>query len=140
MVAILTPVLPQETLTCYPREPIELYDAFTGRSWPRKAVDLLVVSRIHGAYSWTQTSVHLVLFSKEFTDLTASELERFWNDLLPKTNILRWWSSRTPKDAAVKKVLKYIEMKMDNAQRFFEKKDRGFAMGFRAFRQMNRKG
>ena len=139
MVAILSPVVPRDPLIRYSREPVELYDTFTGRVWSRKAVDLFVVSRIHGAYNWTQTGVHLVLFSEEFSDLTTDELKRFWNVVLPKTNILCWWSSRTLGDKAVKRVLRRIEVKMNKAQRFFEKKDSSFARDFRAFRQTDRK-
>ena len=97
----------------------ELYDASTGRAWPREAADRFVVGCIHGSYDLTQSCLHLGLAYESFADVTETELQGFLDDVLPLTSILLEWSSRDDEDSEVQRLLEDIKTLMNEAQEFF---------------------
>lgn len=99
-----------------PIGPIGLYDASTGREWPQEAVNRFVVGRIYGNYDNAQTSLHLGLAYKGFTNVTSTELERFWTFISCNTTLLHLWGHKTSKDPEVKKVLDDIKTVVDEAR------------------------
>lgn len=99
---------------------LELYDASTGRNWLREAIDRFVVGRIHGSYDWAQICLHLSLAYSNFTDITSDELQRFWNNILPRTTIITWWSYKNADDSEVRKVLDDITVLMEEAQETYD--------------------
>lgn len=99
----------------------EAQELYMWHNWHPEAIDRFVVGRIHGAYDLTESRIHLSIAYDDFGDITYDELRRFWNDVLPKTNVFQRWSSKTPDDVEVKKVLEDINKTvMDDAQIYFE--------------------
>lgn len=98
----------------------DILDTFTGRKWPRQAVERLLVGRLYGSCDWDLTSIHLGLAYENFADLTIPELQRFWNDILPRTGYPHVYSTRTREHPRVKMVLEDIKALLDDALEFFE--------------------
>ena len=91
----------------------EFYNPSTGRDWPPEAVDRFLVGRIHGPYDLAQTCVHLRRAYESFADITVTELQRFWDTVLPSPGNLFYWSSRLPEDPKLQKVLRDIKVLLE---------------------------
>lgn len=104
-------------------EPSEVHDTFTGRKWPRKAVDQVIVGKIFGTYDWLETWIYLGMDDESFGDVTDKELQRFWDEVLTQTTIVEFWSAKTREDAEVIKVLEDIKKVMDHWKDIYENDD-----------------
>lgn len=62
------------------------------RTWTTHDIDELVVGRVHGGYDFNRIVLYIRLNNPDLNEITAAELERFWNDVLVpgRTHIARW--------------------------------------------------
>lgn len=102
----------------YPYQTRELQDPSTGRVWPLKVVDRLVVGYLHGLNDWIEIWLHLGIAYPNFADVTNDEIVRLWNEILPRTKISFWWSLKNRDDPEVKMVLDDIKPALDRAKEF----------------------
>lgn len=91
---------------------VEFHDPRTGRTWTVKDVDEFVVGRLHGDYNLDQFLGYITYTNVSLANITAAELERFWNNVLmnPRNPHVAYWAAIPREDDRAQVVLNRIRV------------------------------
>lgn len=86
---------------------VEFHDPQSGRTWTVKDVDEFIVSRLHGDYNLDQCLIYVTYTNVSLANITAAELERFWNNVLmnPRNPHVAYWAEIPREDPRAQMVL-----------------------------------
>lgn len=89
---------------------VNFYEPRNGHTWYTKTCDDFIVGRLHGHYTIEQCLLYITYTNQTLANLTAAELETFWNvDLMnPRYQHVCYWAEIHPEDPRVQEVLNRI--------------------------------